>query len=308
MSQTLPPIQTGRIAANGLEFDYDYAGSGDTIALCLHGFPESRFSWRAQLPVLAARGFLAVAPDLRGYAHSSRPANVADYALPHLIADAAAIFEAFGAKRRILIAHDWGAIIAWQFAIEHALPLDALIIMNVPHPGVARAVTARPSRQWLRSLYTLFFQIPWLPEKLLGLFHARAIGDAFRHMAVDKSAFPDAIINHYRTNAMIPGALTAMLNYYRANLRDILRPQNTPIIDVPTLMIWGEEDSALGIELTEGYGPFVRDFTLNLLPGVSHWVQQEAPLAVNACISNWLDKHWQEESSFSEEKEAKRLL
>lgn len=281
------PLQ---IAANGLTFACDSLGSGDSVALLLHGFPENRFSWRAQLPLLAARGWRAVAPDLRGYGGSSRPGPRDAYRLELLIEDVAALFDALGAKRRILIAHDWGAIIAWQFAIARRLELDALIIMNVPHPAVAARVVARPSRQWLRSWYMLFFQLPWLPEFVMSLNRAWVIGEVFRGMAVDKSRFPADVLDHYRNAAVRPGALRAMVNYYRANLRDVTRMANPAPLEVPTLMIWGEEDSALGLELTEGYAPYVRDFTLHRLPRVSHWVQQEAPEQVNALMQQWLDQ------------------
>jgi len=275
--------------ANGLDFAYDEAGAGDNVALCLHGFPESRFSWRYQLPVLAQAGWHAIAPDLRGYGGTTRPRERSAYALRHLVDDAAALFDAFGARRRLLVAHDWGAVIAWQFAIERARPLDGLIIMNVPHPAVMRAVMRRSFAQLRRSWYVFFFQLPWLPEKMLGAHHARGVGEAIRGMAIDKSRFPDAVLDHYRDNASEPGALTAMINYYRANFAMLGRDTPTPRIETPTLMIWGEQDTALGLELTEGYDRYVRDFTLKRLPGVSHWVQQEAPERVNALMRAWLE-------------------
>jgi len=278
------------IRANGLDFAYDEAGAGPDIALCLHGFPENRFSWRHQLPLLAALGWHAIAPDLRGYGETTRPADLAAYRLNHLVDDVAGLFDAFGARRRLLVAHDWGALIAWQFAIEQIRPLDGLIIMNVPHPAVGRAVGRRSLRQKLRSWYMVFFQLPVLPELALRAGGAWAVGEAFRGMAVDKSAFPPAVLDHYRRAALRPGAAAAMVNYYRANLRDLLRDVPTPPVTVPTLMIWGEADAALGIEMTEGYGPYVKDFTLHRLPGVSHWVQQEAPARVNALLRAWLTR------------------
>jgi pimeloyl-ACP methyl ester carboxylesterase len=278
------------VRANGLEFAYDEAGSGDNIALCLHGFPESRFSWRHQLPALAAAGWHAIAPDLRGYGDTSRPVGRAAYTLRHLVDDAAALFDAFGARRRLLVAHDWGAVIAWQFAIERARPLDGLVIMNVPHPAVMRAVMRRSLAQLRRSWYIFFFQLPFLPEAMLGARRARGIGQAFVNMAVDKSKFPQTVLDHYRQNALRPGALTAMINYYRANFRQLGRANPTPRIDIPTLMIWGEQDTALGLELTEGYNVYVTDFTLKRLPGVSHWVQQEAPEQVNNQLRDWLGR------------------
>jgi pimeloyl-ACP methyl ester carboxylesterase len=283
-------IVTRTVEANGLRFVVDECGSGDDVALFLHGFPESRYSWRYQLPLLAALGWRAVAPDLRGYGDTTRPADKAAYRIENLVADAAGLFDALGAKRRLLIAHDWGALIAWAFAIEKARPLDGLVIMNVPHPAIYQAAMRRGFSQWKKSWYVFFFQIPGLPEQAMTRNRAEAIGKAFSGMAVDKSRFPEAVLDHYRQNALKPGAMTAMINYYRANVSTLGRyaPGKVAPIETPTLMIWGEEDAALGIELTEGYGPYVRDFTLQRLPGVSHWVQQEAPEAVNARLEAWL--------------------
>lgn len=279
---------TRRVAANGLHFAVDEAGDGDAVALCLHGFPESRFSWRHQLPMLADRGWHAVAPDLRGYGDTSRPKGRAAYALDRLVDDVAALFDALGAKRRLLVAHDWGALVAWVYAMRHPGTLDGLVIMNVPHPAVFKRVVATSAAQRKRSRYAVFFQLPIIPELLLSADRARRIGEAFTGMAVDKSAFPPAVVDVYRNNAAVPGALTAMLAYYRTNWRAI-QAEPAPPIATPTLMIWGEEDTALGLELTEGYEGLVDDFTLVRLPGVSHWVQQEAPERVNAALSGWLD-------------------
>lgn len=280
-------IATWRIAANGLDFAVDECGTGDAVAMCLHGFPESRWSWRYQLPLLAAHGWRAVAPDLRGYGDTTRPKGKKAYAIDHLVADTAALFDALGAKRRLLVAHDWGAGIAWVFAMRQRLALDGLIIMNLPHPAVLTHALRTSAAQRRRSWYIAFFQLPLLPELMLGANRAQAIGRAFSGMAVDKRAFPREVTDHYRTNAMRPGALTAMVNYYRANVATIGREPVVPIT-VPTLMIWGEADTALGVELTEGHNALVDDFTLVRLPGVSHWVQQEAPARVNADMVDWL--------------------
>ncbi len=281
-------ITTRVLPTSTLEFAIDEAGDGPDIALCLHGFPENRYSWRHQLPFLAGLGWHAVAPDLRGYGGTTRPTGREAYRMPHLVSDVAAIFDALGARRRLLVAHDWGALIAWQFAIEQTRSLDGLIVMNVPHPAVFRRVLRRSPLQVARSWYVFFFQLPVLPELMLGAAGARAVGRAFSGMAVDKAAFPEEVLAHYRASAGEPGALTAMINYYRANLGALASRAVTPIVRTPTLMVWGEEDSALGLELTDGYGPYVADFTLRRLPGVSHWVQQEAPERVNAAMGAWL--------------------
>ncbi|HYG27672.1 MAG TPA: alpha/beta fold hydrolase [Caulobacteraceae bacterium] len=280
-------LRTRTIKANGLTFTADEMGEGDAVALFLHGFPESRWSWRHQLPLLAGMGWRAVAPDMRGYGQSSRPGGVEAYKVDRLVEDVAGMFDALGAKRRLLIAHDWGALVAWVFAIERRLPLDGLIIMNVPHPGALARVRWNV-RQWLRSWYIGFFQLPAIPERALTAGGGRMVVKAFRDSAIDKSRFTDADLEPFRRNVLEPGAATAMVNYYRANFPGLGRYGKGPRIEVPTLMVWGEEDVALGIELTEDYEPFVADLTLNRLPGVSHWVQQEAPEAVNARMEAWL--------------------
>ena len=284
-------ITTRTIEANGLTFTIDEAGTGDKVALFLHGFPESRFSWRFQLPLLAALGWRAVAPDLRGYGDSSRPKATSAYRVEALTDDVAAIYDALGAKQRLLIAHDWGAIVAWVFAMRKLRDLDGLVIMNVPHPAVFGQVMRKGGGQLKKSWYVIFFQIPWLPERMLTARRAEGVARAFSGMAVDKSRFPEEVLEVYRANALKPGAMTAMINWYRANFAGGLKPwsdPDQPPIETPTLMVWGEEDAALGIELTEGYAPYVKDFTLHRLPGVSHWVQQEAPEAVNARLEAWL--------------------
>lgn len=289
-------ITSRTIAANGLTFAIDECGDGPDIALCLHGFPESRYSWRYQLPLLAAQGWHAVAPDLRGYGGSTRPEGKAAYHMDHLVADIAGLFDGLSAEaasvgrpagRRLLVAHDWGALIAWVFASRRVRDLDGLVIMNVPHPKVFRDVLRASWAQKRKSWYALFFQLPWLPERLLAANDAEAVARAFTGMAIDKTMFPPEVTRVYRDNALKPGALTAMINYYRANVA-VIENEPAPMIEVPTLMVWGEEDAALDIALTEGYAPLVRDFQLVRLPGVSHWVQQEAPDKVNAAMAEWL--------------------
>lgn len=293
----VPPADSGirlaMIAVNGINLELaelDAAGGGtDRLALCLHGFPELNYSWRHQMPVLSARGWRVWAPNLRGYGASDKPKGIAAYRLNTLADDVAALIDASGAREVMLIAHDWGAIIAWHVAIRRVRPLSRLVIMNVPHPLIARR-EARNWRQLMMSWYIFFFQIPRLPEFGLLQGSARRIGQAFTGMAVDRARFPPEVTDVYRAAAKRPGAITAMVNYYRALLRfPDYRQIGDGRIDTPTLMIWGEEDKALGIWCTQGTEAYVRDFTLHRLSGVSHWVQQEAPEAVNALLGAWLD-------------------
>lgn len=295
MEAAIHPIETGFIEANGLRFEVDMCGDGEKLALFLHGFPESKFSWRAQLPLLAELGYTAWAPNLRGYGASSRPLGVANYTMTHLLADVAGLIDAARARgisgAVTLIAHDWGGAIGWSFALKNVRPLERFIVMNLPHPSLFLK-GIRTWAQLKKSWYVFFFQIPWLPEKLFTMRRAQLVADAFYNMAINKDRFPPSVLEEYRRNALIPGAMTAMINYYRATIRrrdpnlDFSVP---PPLDTPTLMLWGEEDAALGKELTYGTEKLVRNFTIRYLPQVSHWVQQEAPEAVNAMIAAWIE-------------------
>ena len=283
------------VAANGLSFEVHTAGDphSDRLALLLHGFPEHAFSWRHQLPLLAKLGYRAWAPNQRGYGKSSRPKGVRSYRIDELVADVAGLIDASGKPRVTLVGHDWGGLVAWEFALRRVRPLERLAILNVPHPVRFREELASNRAQRRRSLYAAFFQLPWLPEWLFRRKGAAAIAGAFRSMAIDKSRFPDEVLAVFQQNALQPGALTAMLNWYRANGRHFgalggPAPAASPIIDAPTLLIWGEEDTALGKETTLGTERFVSDLTVRYLPGVSHWVQQEAPEAVNEILESWL--------------------
>ncbi len=291
MASWTPEADSGiamrEVAANGLTFEIAEAGSGDHLALCLHGFPELNFSWRYQMPLLAKLGYRVWAPNQRGYGGSSRPAAVADYALEHLTADVAALFAASGATRLTLIAHDWGGAVAWFATINRIAPVERLIVMNLPHPICFNAALKHwPQRR--RSWYIALFQLPVLPEWLLGANGAAWVRRVFRGMAIDKSRFPDGVLDVYAAGALRPGALTAMVNWYRAAARHPLRLRNGGRVEVPTLIVWGEADTALGLETLDGTERFVADLTIKRLPGVSHWVQQEAPEAVNAILEAWL--------------------
>jgi pimeloyl-ACP methyl ester carboxylesterase len=161
--------------------------------------------------------------------------------------------------------------------------------MNVPHPALFQENVTW--RQYLRSFYMLFFQIPWLPEKLLAANEARAVGRVFRNSAANKEHFSDDVLRVYRQAALQPGALTPMLNYYRALFRGGQRRQQAlgfPTIEIPTLMLWGDNDVALGVELTYGTDRYASDLTLRYLPGISHWVQQDDPDTVNTMLRAWL--------------------
>jgi len=279
------------VKANGLEFEVLSAGAGDRLILCLHGFPEHAISWRHQIPLFVRLGYRVWAPNQRGYGRTTRPEPVAAYDIEHLLADVAGLIDAAQARSVTLVGHDWGAAVAWLFAIRQIRPLERLVIMNVPHPALFTRALKTSWRQRLRSWYAAFFTIPYLPEFLLGLDGSRAIGRAFTSSACDRSRFGPEVLAFYRARASEPGALRAMLNWYRAAARGGMAAQlrrGLPKIEIPTLMIWGEEDVALGKETTYGTHRYVRDLRLAYLPGASHWVQQDAPERVDALLETFL--------------------
>lgn len=279
------------VRSNGIEIEVFEAGEGERLALLLHGFPELAISWRHQIPLLVELGYRVWAPNLRGYGRTTRPADVEAYAIERLLDDVAGLVDAAGAREVTLVAHDWGAAIAWLFAMHRVRPLARLVILNVPHPALFGKALRESWRQRARSWYAVFFQIPRLPEMLLGRARARPIAELFARGTSDPRRIPPDVLEAYRANACEPGALRAMLAWYRAAARGgfarMVR-RGFPAIEIPTLVLWGENDVALGKETTYGTHRYVRDLQLHYLPGASHWVQQDAPERVNDELRRFL--------------------
>ena len=270
------------VEANGMRFEVEETGAGDHLALCLQGFPEHLGSWRNQVRVLAELGFRVWAVNQRGYGRSSRPDGVAAYALRHLVADVAGLIDASGAQHVSLIGHDWGAMVAWCFAIAQVRPLQRLVILNVPHPLCFRAAL-KHWRQRRKSWYIGLFQLPVVPERLLAARGGEAVRRMFRGLAIS----PD-VVDVYASQIAEPGAATAMLNWYRAMRLGGSMPALDRRIEVPTLVIWGERDVALDVICLDGTDRYVADLRIERLSGVSHWVQQDAPERVNALLRGFL--------------------
>lgn len=278
------------VRANGIDFSVHVDGdeASDTLALCLHGFPENWYSWRHQMPLLSRLGYRVWAPDLRGYGGSDKPRELRAYAMDVLVEDVAGLIDASGKKKVILLAHDWGGNVAWEFMARKLRPVERFVVMNMPHPRVFRRHLRLLDPQLRRSWYVLLFQLPGVPEWWLARDGHRAIGAAFASMAVDRSRFPPDVLEHYRREAARPGALEGMLAYYRAGMRFPSRVRHSGRVDAPTLVVWGENDTALGAELAKESVAFLSEGTLRWIPSCSHWVQQEAPEKVNAILEPWL--------------------
>ena len=274
------------------DHDFEVEIHGDTsspkLALFLHGFPETSYTWSNQMPLFVKRGYQCWAPNQRGYGNSFSPQEIEAYKMRHLTQDVAKLIDASACKETVLIGHDWGGAVAWRFAIQNLRPLNKLIILNVPHP----AVLAREMKQW-RQLkkfwYFFFFQIPKLPEYSLTRNHAEKIKDIFTKSFINQSQVTSELLERYSQNALREGGMQAMLNWYRAAFRF---PDHTNrSIDTPTLLVWGEKDLALNIHCSEGTEKYVKDITLRRLPNVGHFVHEDDPAQTNQIIQSWLDQY-----------------
>lgn len=272
------------IRASGVTLHVVTAGPADgRLLIFLHGFPEFWFGWRAQISAFARAGFRVQVPDQRGYNLSQRPQGIAAYNLDALAADVIALIDAAGAERAYLVGHDWGGTVAWWTANKYPERVARLAVLNVPHHGVLRRQVRRNWRQLARSWYMFAFQLPWLPEKLLAAGNWRPIVDQMVTSS-RPGTFGVTDITAYREAWSRPGAMTAMLNWYRALFRR--RPQRLPSahISVPTLLIWGRRDRFLRHELAEASMEWCDDGRLVFIDDATHWVQHERPEQVNRLL------------------------
>jgi pimeloyl-ACP methyl ester carboxylesterase len=276
-----------RVAVDGIGLHYVEAGAGRPVVL-LHGFPEFWYSWRHQLPALADAGFRALAIDLRGYNESDKPAGVDAYRPDRLTEDVAELIRRAAGGRAFVVGHDWGGVVAWRLAARHPDLVDKLAVLNATHPAAYRRERRRNFRQWLRSWYVLFFQLPWLPERVLRAGDYALLARALRRQPVRPGAFSAEDVARYKEAWARPGALTAALNYYRAAFRHRAEMERAPqVVRVPVLVVWGERDPYLGVELTEGLGRWAPDLRVERIADASHWVQNDAPEKVNRLLADF---------------------
>ena len=275
---------------NGLRFHYVEAGEGPLVVL-LHGFPEFWYSWRYQIPVLAGAGFHVLAPDLRGYNKSGKPLGKNQYHLDLLAEDVAGLIRARGEEKAIVVGHDWGGAIAWKVASAYSEMVAHLIILNAPHPAAFKR-ELRTFSQLRKSWYMFFFQLPYIPEAGFRAWNYAALETSLRQDPVRRDAFTAQDITRYKAAMSEPGALTAAINYYRANLRYLWSDSSwfTDIITRPTLIIWGEHDRYLSIRLLNDLDQWVTDLRIERIPHGSHWIQVDAYERVNELIINFLQE------------------
>jgi epoxide hydrolase 4 len=278
-------LRHGYAELDAVRLHYVEAGTGPLVVL-LHGFPEFWYAWRGQIDALAAAGFRVVAPDMRGYNLSSKPAGVASYALALLTADVRdLIVERGGQDGARLAGHDWGGMVAWATAAHHPASVQRLAILNMPHPQ-RMLEGLRTGRQLRKSWYILAFQLPWASERLLRRRRFEALRRPLEHDA-RAGAFSPGDIDRYVEAWSQPGALTAMLRYYRATLRARLSrtPEKLAPVTAPTLIIWGERDRHLGAELAQPHAADVPSLERVVrIPTASHWVAHDEPELVSRLL------------------------
>ncbi|MHA1670508.1 MAG: alpha/beta fold hydrolase [Promethearchaeota archaeon] len=292
-----PQFKSEFAEVNGVKLHYIKAGpeNGELI-LFLHGFPQFWYMWRDQL-LEFSKDYLAVAPDMRGYNLSSKPEEIKQYQPHHIIEDFRALVEEhFTRKKCILVGHDWGGVISYPFANAHPNLVEKLIIINAPHPNIFNRLIAKNKDQQSSSQYILFFR----SKNAEGYLSANNYKNILDIIVTPKMKFTEDDKQMYINAWSLPGALTGGLNYYRAgglkpplegekidNLTD-QRDLGPVMINVPTLIIWGEKDTALTTHNLKGLDKFIPDLQIKRIPEGSHWIINEQPDRINNLIREFL--------------------
>ena len=308
MSNTLSnldsSIRHGYAQVGDVRLHYAERGEGEQLIILLHGFPECWYSWRHQLTALGER-FRVVAPDMRGYNLSDKPPRVEDYRMTALVQDVVSLIRHCGARQAVIVGHDWGAAVAWELARRHPEYVSKLAALQVP--PLAAWSNNLTLKQLLRSWYMFFFQLPRVPEWWIGAQDFAGVERMFKRTA-RRGTFTETDIATLKSALRQPGALTASINYYRANLRSLISRRKgddeyvignmdaigdvnaRDVVRVPTLFIYGERDFAIVPETVRGVSRYVAaPYREVRLANSGHWVQQESPSEVNAALLSFLN-------------------
>jgi epoxide hydrolase 4 len=269
---------------NGIQLHYVTEGTGKLI-LFLHGFPEFWYAWKDQIAEFG-RDYRAVAPDLRGYNLSSRPEEVEQYQIPVLLQDVRALIEHLGYDRCVLVGHDWGGALAWYFAMAHPEYLEKLVILNAPHPAIMRRELAQNEKQREASQYMVGFRNPEAEQQLAANNYA-TLQHTVLNSLIERGHMTEEDRAAYLEAWSQPGALTGALNYYRATQQF---EHNGEAIQVPTLVIWGEQDQYLLTGQLDGLDGVVANLTVKRVPDASHWIIHEQPELVNRTIREFIEQ------------------
>eukprot|EP00753_Platysulcus_tardus_P017827 PLAT6563.1.p1 GENE.PLAT6563.1~~PLAT6563.1.p1 ORF type:complete len:345 (+),score=151.80 PLAT6563.1:187-1221(+) len=278
----------GSVKVNGVKLFYVEKGEGP-LMLCIHGFPENWFSWRHQLAEFS-KSYRVVAFDMRGFGESDRPAAKSAYLADALRGDIRGMIEALGERQAVLLSHDWGGAIAWSFAAHHPELLRGLVVMNSPHPlGFIKRMSWRQAR---KSWYMIAFQLPYVPELLFCMDDMGFLRGSLSQMSTTELSKEEMDVYRWSVLRAGAGGITGGINYYRtlfmAENKASSRTTLKTTIDVPTLVIWGDDDPFLGEELNDVTSQRVKDLQYTRIAKAGHWVQQDRPDEVNSVLRDWL--------------------
>lgn len=251
------------------------------LVILLHGFPEFCGAWRSHMEPLARAGFRVVAPDQRGYNKSDKPIDLAAFGLDRLAEDVVRLADERGRARFCVVGHDWGGVVAWRVATIYPDRVEKLVVINAPHPRAARRYLRRHPTQVARSSYVVVFQIPALPETLLRAGNHRLLKRGL--LTARPGTFDDRHLRRYRATWERPGALTAMLNWYRAEFRSPVSWPDQPV-HAPVLLIWGTEDPFLEPGLAEASLKLCENSRVAWIENATHWVHHEEAERVTRAI------------------------
>jgi pimeloyl-ACP methyl ester carboxylesterase len=274
-------IKFDRISTNGIHLHTALAGPDDgQPVITLHGFPEAWFGWEYQIFDLASVGFRVIAPDQRGYNLSDKPEGIKNYRIELLTKDILDLADTLGLDRFHLAGHDWGAMVAWNLAITNPDRINRLVIANVPHPAVFRDYLRIHPAQILKSWYAGFFQIPYLPE-----IFSRAGNWRFLSRAMP-GYWTEVQRDRYREAWSRPGAIRAMINWYRATFQLSGASPPSQLVKPPTLIIWGKKDPHLSYQMASLSLEYCQSGELVMIEEATHWVQHDQPELVSQLMIN----------------------
>lgn len=281
-------FKTEHIDVNGIRIHIRTAGppNGQLVFL-LHGFPEDSFAWHHQMQYLSENGYFVIAPDQRGYYTSSKPELIKDYQLNKLCGDITALIRFFQRKKAVIIGHDWGGIVGWYMASVQPQYIEKLIILNIPHPAAFMKIARIYPPQWLRSAYILFFQLPYLPEKLLEMNQYQLLKKLMSSTA-RPGTFTEKSLNRYEQSWKAGGTVRGMLNWYRMMRYQPIWKMPDPDPGVPVRIIWGKNDAALSFITAKESLKKCQDGQLILLDEGTHWLHHEYPEIVNRWLLRFL--------------------
>jgi pimeloyl-ACP methyl ester carboxylesterase len=283
-------LESRMLHINGIALHVILAGPPNgTPIIFLHGFPEFWFAWRRQIDHFASAGYRVVIPDQRGYNLSDKPAGLASYSLDVLAKDVVGILDAVGGSKGFVVGHDWGAAVTWYLAARHPDRIRRAAILSVPHPRVLVKNLSTNPAQMGKSWYIFFFQLPWLPELLVRRRDWSLLTEALRNTPYP-DMFSDSDLAKYKESWAKKGAVTAMLNWYRAALMcppRLMFDLKASQIKVPTLLVWGEHEQFAVEEMATESLQHCEQGRLRIFDGASHWVHHEQPVRLNNLLSEF---------------------